>query len=117
MSGETPHSSIRVEPTINRWLVAALAAVVAPKCVLCLAGYLAAGGAVVELCGGVPEENSTPWLVGVTLGLALIGAAAVTPLGIRLTTAATVTKRPSGRPAEHARDSHGVASGRGGSVR
>lgn len=61
-------------PYSRRWLAGALAAVFMPKCVLCVAGYVAAGGAVVELCGGTPDNDSAVWLVG--------GAAAVVLLAV-----------------------------------
>jgi hypothetical protein len=56
----------------KRWLVAALAAAVAPKCALCLAGYLAAGGAAVELCSGPADDPSVAWLAGGAAGAAFL---------------------------------------------
>lgn len=56
----------------KRGLLAALAAVVAPKCLLCLAGYLAVGGAAVELCGGAPDDHTAAWLLGGIAGVMLL---------------------------------------------
>ncbi len=55
-----------------RWLAAALVAAVTPKCLLCLAGYVAAGGAAVELCGGTPDNAATVWLIGGAVGTSLL---------------------------------------------
>lgn len=57
----------------KRWLLAALAAVVAPKCLLCLAGYLALGGAAVELCGGAEPESHSGTIMAVTAGCVIVG--------------------------------------------
>jgi hypothetical protein len=58
----------------KRWLLAALVAVVAPKCLLCLAGYLAAGGAAVELCGAVETTSHAGAILAVAAGGVLVGA-------------------------------------------
>lgn len=57
------------------WLAAVLAALVAPKCGLCLAGYLAAGGVVVELCGGAAHDHAAAWLADGAAALVLLVAA------------------------------------------
>ena len=58
------------------WLAAALAAAFMPKCMLCVAGYLAAGGAAVELCGVVESDSVAAWPAGLAAGaLVLIGGA------------------------------------------
>jgi hypothetical protein len=58
----------------KRWLIAALAAVIAPKCLLCLAGYLAVGGAAVELCGGAESESRSGAIMAVVAGCVIAGA-------------------------------------------
>ena len=47
------------------------AAAFLPKCVLCVIGYLAAGGVLVELCGSAPDDPSAVWFVGVALGVVM----------------------------------------------
>ena len=60
------------------WLIPAVLLALAPKCLLCVAGYVAAGAALgfggTELCGG-PAGTGGHWTAGLfALGLAL-GAA------------------------------------------
>jgi|GEM_PF-5735258 len=43
-----------------------------PKCLFCVVGYLAMGGAAVELCGGSPDNPATAWLVGGSAGAILL---------------------------------------------
>jgi hypothetical protein len=62
-------------PYSKRVLIAALVALILPKCLLCLAGYLAAGGALVELCGGAPDDHSAAWWVGGAVALMLLAGA------------------------------------------
>ena len=58
------------------WLAAALAATFMPKCALCVAGYLAAGGAAVELCGAVEADPAAAWPARQAAGaVGLIGGA------------------------------------------
>ena len=60
------------------WLIPAVLLAFAPKCLLCVAGYVAAGAALrfggAELCGGPAGSGGhwTAWLaaLGLTLGVA-----------------------------------------------
>ena len=67
-------ASFRHKP--RRWLAAALVAVFVPKCTLCLAGYIAAAGAAVELCGGGVNDGPHAGWAGLAAGalIFLIGA-------------------------------------------
>src|SRR5688572_10989374 len=68
-------------PKTWRWLVAGVVAVVAPKCILCAAGYLivltGASWAGPELCGGSAAESlpAKRGLVGGVVVVAILGMA------------------------------------------
>jgi hypothetical protein len=56
----------------KRWLAAALAALFMPKCVVCIAGYVATGGVALELCGGVNNDGPAAWWAGVAGGALIL---------------------------------------------
>lgn len=57
-----------------RWVAGAVALVVLPKCLLCLASYVAAGAAGLELCGVTATDGATEGLAQ-TIGIAAVALA------------------------------------------
>lgn len=57
----------------GRWLLSAAGLALAPKCLLCLAGYAGLGTALglagPELCGGPPRDTAALYVVPAALGV------------------------------------------------
>lgn len=73
--GTTTPPRAMARPGWRRWLLPVACAALLPKCLLCVAGYLAlAGGLVIsttELCGGIAGDTPTAWGAVVT-GLVIL---------------------------------------------